>query len=194
MDHTIALSYKSTKLIDRVLWSDGDSTVRSDQIIGLISRGVPVNGLYVDEITAEIRRYNQLVEPSQRIEIKESVEGPNLSWNLPEPYLTLNPWTYIANKLEEYLVSNGFLTDSGLTEGGDLRAARVSEEIKIYQKLNLTYFLRTIIYVINTLREKNMVWGVGRGSSVSSYVLFLLGVHDVDSVAYGLNVDEFLRV
>jgi DNA polymerase III alpha subunit len=53
--------------------------------------------------------------------------------------------------------------------------------------------LRAITYVINTLQDKNIVWGVGRGSSVSSYVLYILGVHDVDSVKYNLDIADFLR-
>jgi len=43
------------------------------------------------------------------------------------------------------------------------------------------------------LRKNNIVWGVGRGSSVASYVLFLLGVHKIDSMYYELSVDEFLK-
>jgi DNA polymerase III alpha subunit len=37
------------------------------------------------------------------------------------------------------------------------------------------------------------VWGIGRGSSVSSYVLYVLGVHDVDSYAYDLDIGDFLH-
>ena len=65
--------------------------------------------------------------------------------------------------------------------------------MELYQKLGLIDILRTLIFVINTLIENNIVWGVGRGSSVSSYVLYLIGVHDVDSFQYGLNIEEFLR-
>ena len=48
-------------------------------------------------------------------------------------------------------------------------------------------------YIIDTLRENNVVWGVGRGSSVASYVLFLLGVHKIDSVKYNLPLEEFFK-
>jgi DNA polymerase III alpha subunit len=43
------------------------------------------------------------------------------------------------------------------------------------------------------MRDNNIVWGVGRGSSVSSYVLYLLGVHRVNSLYYDLDIHEFLR-
>jgi DNA polymerase III alpha subunit len=43
------------------------------------------------------------------------------------------------------------------------------------------------------MRANNIVWGVGRGSSVASYVLFLIGIHKVDSLYYDLPIEEFLR-
>ena len=46
---------------------------------------------------------------------------------------------------------------------------------------------------IDTLREKNVVWGVGRGSSVASFCLFLIGVHKVNPILYKLKINEFLR-
>jgi DNA polymerase III alpha subunit len=51
-----------------------------------------------------------------------------------------------------------------------------------------------MVYVIDTFKKNNVIWGVGRGSSVSSYILYLLEVHDVDSVMYDLDFNEFLRV
>jgi DNA polymerase III alpha subunit len=53
--------------------------------------------------------------------------------------------------------------------------------------------LTTMKYVVDTLRANNIVWGVGRGSSVSSYVLYLIGIHKIDSVKYDLPIDEFFK-
>ena len=53
--------------------------------------------------------------------------------------------------------------------------------------------LRFMVYMIDTMRKNNIVWGVGRGSSVSSYILYLIGVHKVDSIKFELNIEEFLR-
>jgi DNA polymerase III alpha subunit len=38
-----------------------------------------------------------------------------------------------------------------------------------------------------------VLWGVGRGSSVASYCLYILGVHKVDSIKYELDIHEFLK-
>jgi len=53
--------------------------------------------------------------------------------------------------------------------------------------------LRYMIYLVDFMRENNIVWGVGRGSSVASYVLYLIGVHRINSIQYGLDWHEFLR-
>ena len=43
------------------------------------------------------------------------------------------------------------------------------------------------------MRDNGVIWGVGRGSSVASYVLYLIGIHKVDSMYYDLPINEFLR-
>jgi len=75
----------------------------------------------------------------------------------------------------------------------DQELQRVGEELLLYQERDLFDLLRYLKYMIDTLRKNNIVWGVGRGSSVASYVLFLIGVHKIDSLYYKLSVDEFLK-
>ena len=53
--------------------------------------------------------------------------------------------------------------------------------------------LKYMVYLVDFMRENDIVWGVGRGSSVSSYVLYLIGVHKVDSVQFDLDYHEFMR-
>jgi DNA polymerase III alpha subunit len=75
----------------------------------------------------------------------------------------------------------------------DEQANRVSEELEAFIKhgmMDLLYYLK---YLVDTLEEKNILWGVGRGSSVASYVLYLIGVHSIDSMKYNLDWREFLR-
>ena len=70
---------------------------------------------------------------------------------------------------------------------------RVFEELQEYRERNLWQLLKYMIYLVDFMRENNIVWGIGRGSSVSSYVLFLIGVHRVDSLKHNLDWREFLR-
>lgn len=70
---------------------------------------------------------------------------------------------------------------------------RVGQELLLYQEKNLFNLLRYLKYLVDTMKENNLIWGVGRGSSVASYVLYLLEVHRVNSLHYDLDPTEFLR-
>ena len=70
---------------------------------------------------------------------------------------------------------------------------RVGEELILYQEKNLFDLLRYLKYLVDVMRDNQIIWGVGRGSSVASYVLYILGVHKIDSLYYDLDIREFLR-
>lgn len=71
--------------------------------------------------------------------------------------------------------------------------ARVDEELVLFIQHGVYDVLFYLKYLVDTMRKNNIVWGVGRGSSVSSYILFLLGVHKIDSIKYNLDIKEFLK-
>ena len=184
---TLRVRLLNTELKDRVLWYDGDSTVDSDKVSGLLAGGQSSAGLWVDSITDDIKQYNQLVSSDEQIKVKQQMDPISTEWILPESYHDLDPWDYVIDKFFESI------TDDNLSDT-DVRVTRIATELVLYKELGLMDILRTLIYVINTLRKNNVVWGVGRGSSVSSYVLYIIGVHDVDSVEYDLDINDFLRV
>ena len=70
---------------------------------------------------------------------------------------------------------------------------RVEQELALYKARNLFPILQLMIYIVDTMRKNDLVWGVGRGSCVASYVLFLLGVHKINSIKYNLDIKEFLK-
>lgn len=70
---------------------------------------------------------------------------------------------------------------------------RVGDELLLYQEKNLFELLKFLKYLVDTMKANNIIWGVGRGSSVASYVLYLLEVHKINSMFYDLDVHEFLR-
>ena len=98
------------------------------------------------------------------------------TWHMPNEYKNLD--------IAEYILS---LCDS------DTKLQRCGQELLLFQERNLFDLLRYLKYLVDTLRSHNMIWGVGRGSSVASYVLYLLGVHRIDSIYYDLEPTEFLR-
>lgn len=176
-----------TVLEDRILFFDGDTVVSPDDVERFI--GVTSN-LCVSELTDDLRKYNSFVDDEHQIKEKTHWKEISADWKIPEEYQTLNIREYVFGQLEkELLETDTNYTEEEITE----RTARIDDELLAYNELNLYPVLRAIIYIINTLRSKEVVWGVGRGSCVSSYVLYLLGVHDVDSIFYGLDYKDFLR-
>lgn len=107
----------------------------------------------------------------------EAFDKANQSaWNMPHEYLIFD----IVQWLLEQCTT-------------DEQINRVAEELKLYDDRRLMDLLRFLKYMIDTFRKNNIVWGVGRGSSVASYVLYLIGVHKIDSLVFDLDVTEFLR-
>jgi DNA polymerase III alpha subunit len=75
----------------------------------------------------------------------------------------------------------------------DKELARVDEELLLFIQHGMFDLLFYLKYLVDTMRQNNIVWGVGRGSSVASYVLYLIGVHKIDSIKYNLDIKEFLK-
>jgi DNA polymerase III alpha subunit len=98
-------------------------------------------------------------------------------WFMPDEYKELDVVAHLYN----------------LCEGDDEPFHRVNEELAEFQRREMFDLLRYMIYLVDFMRENNIVWGVGRGSSVASYVLYLIGVHRIDSIKYNLDWREFLR-
>ena len=98
------------------------------------------------------------------------------NWHMPEKYKQLD--------IAEYLIKL-CKTDAELQ--------RVGTELLLYQERNMFDLLRFLVYIVDVMRKQDIVWGVGRGSSVASYVLYLIGVHKIDSLYYDLDIAEFLR-
>lgn len=70
---------------------------------------------------------------------------------------------------------------------------RINEEYALYSERDLIMLLRLFIFLIDYMRENNFIWGVGRGSSVSSYILYKIGVHRVNSLKYKLDINDYLK-
>lgn len=76
---------------------------------------------------------------------------------------------------------------------GPAGQARVELELELFRTRNLFPVLQTLIYIVDTMRKNDIVWGVGRGSSVASYCLYLMGIHRINSLKYNLDIHEFLK-
>ena len=118
----------------------------------------------------------KFLEPYEtHFEVNDYDKACQSNWNMPEEYKVLDIEGFLVNQCpkEHY--------------------QRLIEELQEYRSRNMLDLLRWLKYLVDTLEKNNIVWGVGRGSSVASYVLFLLGVHKIDSIKYNLDWQEFLR-
>ena len=95
---------------------------------------------------------------------------------MPDAYKTLNVYEFIKNLVKT-----------------DDEKQRIAIEMTMFEERKMMNVLRFLIYLVDSMRKNKIVWGVGRGSSVASYVLFLIGIHKVNSLKYNLDIKEFLK-
>ena len=134
-------------------------------------------GINLETMSAYLQQVPELVEYAfTDMTVEEFDTMKQNSWHMPDEYKNLD--------IAEYILS---LCDT------DAQLQRCGQELLLFQERNLFDLLRYLKYLVDTMRSHNMIWGVGRGSSVASYVLYLLGVHRIDSIYYDLEPTEFLR-
>ena len=105
------------------------------------------------------------------------VDETNIAnWHMPQKYYELNVLQWLLDKCQN-----------------DFEKKRVEQEYLLFEKKKFIKVLQFLIYFIDTLRANNIVWGVGRGSSVASFCLFLIGVHKINPIIFNLDITEFLR-
>jgi DNA polymerase III alpha subunit len=153
-----------------------DYLANEQEGLELLYRGNSLDGIAFEKISQYNDHCEELGLPKISNEALISKE-----FNIPLHYKELDVETYIHNKIPQS-------RDSDVSVN-----ARVEQELTMYKERGLYPILQLLIYIIDTMRKYNLVWGVGRGSSVSSYILYLLGVHKVDSHKYNLDIKEFLK-
>jgi len=120
----------------------------------------------------------KFLEPYEtHFEVADYDKACQSNWFMPKEYKTLD--------IEEWLYTQ--------IPPWNPEHARVQEELAAYKERNMLDLLRWLKYFVDTCTKNNIVWGVGRGSSVSSYVLYIIGVHQINSIKYNLDWREFLR-
>jgi DNA polymerase III alpha subunit len=169
-----------TDHVGRIIFDEADLT-------DLVMRGEPLanlNGLIVqpmidlesaaimlDDIPKFIE-YDKLAQETQ----EQFDHRCRNTWFMPEKYQQLDIAEHVLTLCK---------TDAELQ--------RCGHELMLYQERGLFDLLRYLTYLVDIMRDNQVIWGVGRGSSVASYVLYKLNIHQIDSLFYDLDVEEFLR-
>jgi DNA polymerase III alpha subunit len=144
---------------------------------------------FIDPTDIEIIRYLEFIEKfnltdwqipklvdDTLLDKQEIDENNQNNWFIPEEYINLD-----INKLLVSLCKT------------DQEIDRVNKELLLFEKYNLVIVLKFLKFLVDTMRKHKIVWGVGRGSSVASFCLYLLGVHKINSLKYNLDINEFFH-
>lgn len=157
-----------------------------DDVCDLVMQGVDVSSIQhmIVDASVDLSRFPDTLDPvpnlmAQRFHscsVPEFHQQQQNRWLMPETYQQLDIAEYVLSLCQT-----------------QAQMQRVGEELLLYQERDLFHLLRYLKYLVDMMRENNVIWGVGRGSSVASYVLYLMGVHRIDSMFYDLDPREFLR-
>jgi len=170
-----------TELKDRELFYDGTSRVKPELVPELLLRGVTPDKLRVFSLNDDVELFNQLSDDP--ITTGDNIAfTPDLTWQLPKAIQELDLRAFFAAALRERGLENSLEY-----------VRRVEQELEQVERRGLQQLIRALIFVVATFVERKQVWGVGRGSSCASLLLFLIGLHLVDPVKYKIPLEEFFH-
>jgi len=140
-------------------------------------------GMIVDN-TIDLTSWSDIMNPvpdwsQQKVHdcsVEEFHATQQNQWHMPLEYQELDIAEYILNLCEN-----------------EAELQRCGSELLLYQERNLFNLLKYLKYLVDVMTKNNIIWGLGRGSSVASFVLYKLGIHRINSLYYELDVGEFLR-
>jgi hypothetical protein len=160
-----------------------------DDICNLLMQGRDIDSLNhlvvdpsvnIEDLIMHVERPDSLLTWTFPYNQDTSVQGfhdaQQLMWHMPEEYKQLDIAVYILG-----LCNN------------EAELQRCGAELLLYQERDLFNLLRYLKYLVDVMIKNQIIWGVGRGSSVASFVLYKLGVHRINSLYYNLDIGEFLR-
>jgi len=171
------------KLKNRTIYKDGTVICKPDALETILYSGRTLDTV-IAEPSYDIDLYNasnKLLD-TNFLEILTCSEPiyENFNWfelwNTPKEYIDLDLEKFIYEKCKN-----------------DLELDRAIKEMKMFKDRNMYPILKHIIYLVDEWRSRKVLWGVGRGSSVSSFVLFLIGINRINPIIWELDVEDFLK-
>lgn len=107
----------------------------------------------------------------------KNTDTSDRTWFTPQTYQTINLHDYVLSRCKN-----------------KAQTKRASDELLIIDHLNAHHIFKHLIYLVDKWRSENRVWGVGRGSSVSCFVLYLIGINKINPLDYDLDMTEFFKI
>lgn len=162
-------AYTDTRELVDLLYQNPELDLSKFFVIDPDQYNESVRALYAD--LPELKLYN-----FTDIDIEKFDQALQEHWHMPDEYKQLDIAKWILDQCKS-----------------EPELQRVGQELLLFQERDAFNLLRYLKYLIDTFRTNGIVWGLGRGSSVASYVLYLIGVHKIDSIYYDLPIEEFLK-
>jgi hypothetical protein len=168
----LGIAYTSCDQLFDLLYQNPNLDLSKFFIIDPAQYNTSVSSLYAE--MPQLKLYNLAWQVS--VDREQFDKHNQTQWHMPEDYYKLDIAAWVLNQCSN-----------------DAELQRCGEELLLYQERDAFDLLRYLKYLVDTMRKHNIVWGVGRGSSVASFVLYKIGVHRINSLYYDLDPQEFLK-
>lgn len=126
------------------------------------------------DLYSELAQVQQYVESSLTVEEFDKQKQQN--WYMPKEYKDFDIAKWLLDQCSN-----------------DEELQRAGKELLVFQERGLMMLLNYMKYLVDTMRSNNIVWGVGRGSSVGSFVLYKIGINRINPIYYRLDFEDFLN-
>lgn len=141
---------------------------------------------YQNKITDAVFEWQDLNSKQHFMEVCKYLDV----WPLPDQTIDITKRTWFTPQdyqdidLDQYVLSRC---------KNDQQKQRAQQELTIINDLNVGHIFKHLIYLVNLWRSRNLVWGIGRGSSVSCFVLYVIGLNKINPLDYDLDYKEFFK-
>jgi len=170
-------------LKNRTILDDGTVICTEEAAVDILYQGGDLTGVVLDDnnLANEFNSSTQKLDQEfEQIFSGTTPQFQNVDWYslwlTPEEYQTIN--------IQEYCLSKCIT---------DIQRARVKLELELFEQRNMIPVLRHLKWMVDHMRKNKILWGVGRGSSTASYILFIIGINRIDPLKYNLDIHEFLK-
>lgn len=171
------------ELGNRTICDDGTVILTPDAAMEVMYAGGSLDGAWLgpgEEVTMHNDSNRMLDMGFTQIQATEQPRYQGTQWyrqwTTPEPYASMDVLALCVDRC-----------------GTDDERIRVCEEYKLFEERDMVPVLRHLVHMVDAMRAAGVTWGVGRGSSVGSFVLYLIGINRINPLEHGLDIHEFLK-
>lgn len=166
------------KPTNRLITRSGKSVVSSETLALRIALGYDTSHLVTPES-----------EDTEKFEYKtgKSIKFMEEHDNPPEP----KEQTEGYQEKVDYILEA--VRESDRFSGDEKELNRLDEEMEYFFKTGNIHFVYDVLKLIERFKKEDTLWGVGRGSSCASFLMYVLGINDVNPLIYNISFTEMTK-